>query len=207
LRGWRENGDDIGNERLGYVGRWWCDSYHATQTNFDDSHYLNFYKNAPANGNPVHDIYGYLYAGAFITDKFGNATVDFTGKNSYHITWAQWQTTSLKHVEHHQSPFQIEGNLLSSTPTNYYAYGSAAPTTSVRLYYEYEGNGRPRNNVQLAPGTYKARFVLTEESFHNSSGNLASGCAQRTRHSGGGGGLQEPDQPDLGGQLRRRKRL
>ncbi len=173
-RGWGAYGDDLANERLGYAGRWWCDSYHSTTTNFDDSHYVNYYKNAPENGNPVHDIYGYLYAGVFVTNSKGDASMDFTGKNSYHITWAEWQSGT-KNVEESLSPFQVAGNMLSSAPTIYYGYGSAAPLTSTRLYYEYEGNGRPKDNVILAPGTYKARFVLTEESFHNSSGNAEGG--------------------------------
>lgn len=173
-RGWGASGDDVANERLGYAGRWWCDSYHSTTTNFDDSHYINYYKNAPGNGNPVHDVYGYLFAGVFVTDSKGDASMDFTGKNSYHITWADWQSGT-KNVEEYLSPFKIAGNMLSSDPTIYYGYGSTAPITSTRLYYEYEGNGRPKDNVILAPGTYKARFVLTEESFHNSSGNPEGG--------------------------------
>ncbi len=174
-RGWGAYGDDLANEHLGYAGRWWCDSYHSTTTNFDDQHYLDYYKNAPENGKPVHDIYGYLYAGAFVTDSKGNATMDFTGKNSYHITWAAWQSGT-KNVEEYRSPFNVKGDMVSSNPTTiYYGYGSPAPLTSTRLYYEYEGNGRPKDNVILAPGTYKTRFMLTEESFHNSSSNPEGG--------------------------------
>jgi hypothetical protein len=37
-------GEDWANEQLGRVGRWWCDTQHASQTNFDDSHYQDAYK-------------------------------------------------------------------------------------------------------------------------------------------------------------------
>jgi hypothetical protein len=123
-RGWGAEGDDVANERLGYAGRWWCDSSHASQTNFDDSHYLNYYKNAPANGNPVHNIYGYQYIGMFVTDRFGEAHVSFNGQYSYHVTWASWQS-GIKNV--FAGTYDIQGGLLSSNPTIYYGYGSAAP--------------------------------------------------------------------------------
>ena len=165
-RGFGTLGDDVGNERLGYAGRWWCDSYHSTQTNFDDSHYENFYKKATPGTE--HNIYGYIYTGMFVTDRLGNASLDFTGSSSYHVTWASWQS-GIKDVEDHKSPFSVQGGLIKSNPTTYYGYGSAAPLTSARLYYEYEGFGRPRDNVQLAPGTYNCRLLLTEESFHSSA--------------------------------------
>jgi len=167
-RGFGAGGDDLGNERLGYAGRWWCDSSHSSQTNFDDSHYLNFYKNAPANGNAVHNMYGYIYMGNVVTDSLGRANQNFTGKNSYHITWPDWQVgTNSGMPEDPKSPFSIAGGILDSNPTIYYGYGSVAPTASVRLFYEYEGSGRPRDNVVLPSGAYKARIVLTEETFHN----------------------------------------
>lgn len=163
-------GDDVGNERIGYVGRWWCDTQHSSQTNFDDAHYLDFYKNAPGNGNPVHDIYGYQFIGDFITDRFGHASIAVNGKNSYHITFADWQG-GIRDIELPNSPFLVQGGIIQSNPTIYYGYGSTAPNTSVRLWYEYEGSGRPRSNVVLPAGTYKCRMLLTEESFHNSATN------------------------------------
>lgn len=164
-RGWGAAGDDKANERLGYAGRWWCDSSHALQTNFDDAHYKTYYQDA-APGTE-HDIYGYLFCGDFVTDAFGNADIDFTGKNSYHVTWAGWQG-GYKHVEDNLSPYTFQGGMIQSLPTTiYYGYGSTAPTTSVQLFYEFEGSGRPRDNVRLAEGTYRCRLMLTEESFHN----------------------------------------
>ncbi len=50
---------------------------------------------------------------------------------------------------------------------SFYGYGSNAPNDNVTLYYEYEA-ARPRE-VILPSGNYKCRFVLTEETFHNTS--------------------------------------
>jgi hypothetical protein len=47
----------------------------------------------------------------------------------------------------------------------YYAYGPQAPDGNVTLYYEYQWYRT--NPVVLPNGSYKCRFVLTEESFHN----------------------------------------
>jgi hypothetical protein len=165
-RGWGALGDDVGNERIGYAGRWWCDSSHATQTNFDDSHYVNYYKNAPLGQE--HAIYGYLFTGIFVTDRFGNASIDISGRNSYHITWQSWQNGRKDVLA---GTWPLSAWVRDSTSTSpYYAYGATAPAPkTVSLYYEYEtGRAQP---VALAAGTYHCRMVLTEESFHNTTTN------------------------------------
>jgi hypothetical protein len=171
-RGWGAYGDDVANERLGYAGRWWCDSSHATQTNFDDSHFVNFYKNAPGNGNAAHNIYGYHFLGVFVTDEWGNADHDFDGYYSYHITWASWQGGA-KQVFAGNFPVQ-------SLTAPFYGYGSQVPTSNVGLWYEYEQNMNPSRSltVTLPPGNYNCRMVLTEETFHNSSSNSVGGFWQ-----------------------------
>lgn len=161
-RGWGAYGDDVANERIGYAGRWWCDSYHATQTNFDDTHYVDYYKNA-APGTE-HNIYGYLFMGDFVTDHFGAAHVNVNGHYSYHITWADWQGGSTVLA----GTFPVNGGLISSNPPIYYGYGSAAPNASVSLYYEYEAVRSQAQGVTLPPGTYHCRLLVTEESFHSS---------------------------------------
>jgi hypothetical protein len=158
-RGWGSLGDDRSNERIGYAGRWWCDSSHSTQTNFDDSHYVNFYKRASAANK--HDVYGYQFMGDFVTDAQGRASVAISGQYSYHITWASWQG-GIKDT--FWANFSISGAPVSG---GFYGYGTTAPSGSVDLFYEYEA-GRP-NPVVLPNGTYKCRMVLTEETFHNTS--------------------------------------
>ncbi len=156
-RGWGAMGNDLSNERIGYAGRWWCDSSHATQTNFDDSHYVDFYKNA-APGTE-HDIYGYQFMGDVVSDRFGNVNAAISGEIAYHITWASWQG-GIQDVAF--GTFSVQGGVQTS---GFYGYGSTAPNGSVELFYEYEA-GRP-NPVVLPAGVYKCRFVLTEETFHN----------------------------------------
>jgi hypothetical protein len=161
-RGWGLFGDDWSNEQLGYAGRWWCDTSHASQTNFDDSHYSAYYKGAVAGSE--HNIYGYLFFGSFVTDQAGSANFDFTGQNSFHVDWKDAQLTSSQKsstafVLNPASPFTIQS-------TTGYGYGVQISPRSRTLWYEYEP-GRARNNVQLAAGNYNCRFLLTEESFHN----------------------------------------
>lgn len=159
-RGWGALGDDLSNERIGLTGRWWCDSSHASQTNFDDAHYYRYYKYAPPGSE--HNIYGYQYMGEFVTDALGNADVAFSGQYSYHITWASWQG-GIRDTLFGTLP--VQGGALSDG--SFYGYGSNISQDDVTLYYEYEAS-RP-NPVQLARGSYKGRFVLTEETFHNTS--------------------------------------
>lgn len=159
-RGWGTLGDDLSNERIGMVNRWWCDSQHASQTNFDDAHYYRYYKYAPAGRE--HNIYGYHYMGEFVTDQFGNADVDITGQYSYHITWASWQNGFKDKLF---GTFPVQGGALGNG--SFYGYGSSAPNDSVTLYYEYQSD-RP-HDVVLPNGNYKCRFVLTEETFHNTT--------------------------------------
>jgi hypothetical protein len=129
-----------------------------------------------------------------VTDGRGRANVGFTGRNSYHITWASWQD-GIKDVEDFFSPFSTSGHVISSAPTQFYGYGPAAPTASTRLYYEYE-YGRPRNNVRLPPGEYRCRVLLTEETFHNSApeGGIWSGVLATEDHRySASGALLGPD--------------
>lgn len=164
------NGDDWANEQIGYAGRWWDDNNHAPGTNLDDSYYLDYYRNPVRTGKPapsspaIHTVYGYHFMGSFVTNGEGEAHTDFTGRFSYHVDWAAWQGGN-KNAYH--GTFPLRGWLSSSNPTSYYAYGPTAPLTAVSLYYEYQSD-RPQA-VHLAPGTYHCRFILTEESFHNSS--------------------------------------
>ncbi len=159
-RGWGTLGDDLSNERIGKAGRWWCDSSHASQTNFDDAHFYRYYKYAPPGRE--HNIYGYHYMGEFVTDGKGNADVDISGQYSYHITWASWQNGIRDTLF---GTFPVRGGALSDG--SFYGYGSSAPNDRVTLYYEYEAS-RPKE-VILPSGNYKCRFVLTEETFHNTS--------------------------------------
>jgi hypothetical protein len=193
-RGWGSYGDDLTNERIGAVGRWWCDSSHDLQTNFNDSHFQDFYHGAPSNGNPVHDIYAYQMCGDFITDAQGNASIDFTSQSSYHVTWAEWQRID----DAPAGTWTLQNHLVDSTNMLYYGYGASPTSGTYRLYYEYEGSGRPRNNVVLPPGTYNCRFLITEESFHSfeeNGGYWKTVLASEDYTPAPGGGFQPDTDP------------
>ena len=168
-RGWGAYGDDVANERLGYVGRWWCDTSHATQTNYDDSHYVNFYKNV--SGSAAHDIYGYLFMGIFVTDEFGNANSNFNGHYSYHITWQPWQSGAK------QTPAGTW--TVQSQTAPYYAYGYQLDPAPVQLWHEYEHNMNSTRPLiaSLPTGAYNCRLLLTEETFHNNFGGGTNSTA------------------------------
>jgi len=166
------NGDDWANQQLGYAGRWWDDTTQSAGTNNPDSYYQNNY--------PANTIYGYLFLGDFVTDQYGRANMNFTGRYSYHITRASWENPYLPALrEDPRSPFTIVTSA-SPPPATYgyttppfYGYGHDFTSKSVRLYYEYEP-GRPQP-VSLASGTYHCRLVITEESFHNNVWSEPSG--------------------------------
>lgn len=164
-RGWGDNGNDWSNEAIGFAGRWFCDSQHAAQTNFDDAHYNAYYK--LATPGTEHNIYGYQFMGSFVTDSSGNANYNFTGQNSYHVDWKESQLSSLArasgaYVLNSQSPFTVQSN------GSKYGYGSNLSKRTLKLWYEYE-TGRARNNVVLPAGRYNMRLLITEESFHDTS--------------------------------------
>ena len=166
------NGDDWANQQLGYAGRWWDDTTQSAGTNNPDSYYQNNY--------PTNTIYGYLFMGDFITDQYGRAQLNFNGRFSYHITRASWENPYLPALrEDPHSPFTIVTSTAPPPPVYgyttppYYGYGYDFTSKSVRLFYEYEP-GRPQP-VRLAPGTYHCRFIITEESFHNSVWSSPSG--------------------------------
>lgn len=168
-RGWGAYGDDLSNDRVGYVGRWWCDSSHVTQTNYDDSHYVNFYQNV--SGSAVHDIYGYLFMGIFVTDEFGNANSNFNGRVSYHITRQSWQSGAKQKVA---GTWNVQ-----SLTAPYYGYGYKVDPVAVELWYEYENNMNATRPViaALPAGDYNCRLMLTEETFHNNFGGGTNSTA------------------------------
>lgn len=162
--GWGSRGDDWSNEALGFAGRWWCDTQHAAQTNFNDDHFRECYKDA--SSGTEHNMYGYLYMGCFVTDGEGNADLVFTGSSSYHVDWKETQLSdeqraSGAYVRNADSPFVVQNS-------SGYGYGAPVPTHERELWYEYEP-GRAHDTVKLPAGQYRCRLLITEESFHDSA--------------------------------------
>ncbi len=145
------NADDWTNQQLGFAGRWWDDTL-PPGTNLDDAYYRANY--------PRHTIYGYIFLGDFVTDEFGRANVDIEASRSYHITWQDKQNG----IE--DAPAGTFVVRAANPP--FYGYNSFVQSRLVKLWYQYEPS-RP-HQVQLKPGTYHCRLLVTEEAFHTSGG-------------------------------------
>lgn len=144
--------DDAANEIIGYRGRWW--RIQPNPANSNDADY-NAHKD-----DPTYIYEGYLLIAFFVTDSQGNASVRFTGNNSYHVLWRTDQ----------RQPTANDGPLLSVTvpdTTGNAAYDSAVPARQYELYGEWEPTRALPGALELPDGHYRARLFLTEESFHD----------------------------------------
>ena len=157
-RGWGNFGDDVANERIGRIGRWWDDE---NQFNATDSYFDINYKNAtPATRTSV---YGYHLMAIAVTDSDGNVDVDFDGSGSFHVTWQDKQSFG--------KDFEAGTFPIGSEPP-FYGYGHDVADKNIKLWLEREP-GRPVR-VSLPKGRYNVRFILTEDSFHNNFGGTSS---------------------------------
>jgi hypothetical protein len=141
--------DAWGNERIGYLGRWWS----PVAGNVDDAYYVA-HKSTEA-------ILGYLLFDFFITDGNGNAMKTFRVDSSYHVLW---------NVAQPGAPLSSAGPSQQGTPVwTAGAYGSSEGfiATTQTLFPEIQ-SGRPLPDKALLPtGSYNCALVITEESFHN----------------------------------------
>ena len=159
---WGEAGDDIANENIGFLGRWW--RVQPSPGNSSDADYLLH------RDDPAYIYIGYLVFDFFITDRAGNAEVDFAIDGSLHVLASDAQGAPGAC----DAPFQWRTVLGSESDP---AYGTDVGPTDVGVYGVQEP-GRPCfGEAVMAPGPYDCQFILTEESFHQSdagSGNWAS---------------------------------
>jgi hypothetical protein len=141
--------DAWGNERIGYLGRWWS----PVAGNVTDAYYQS-HKSTEA-------ILGYLLFDFFITDASGSATRAFRVDSSYHVVW---------------NAAQPNPPLASAGPSQQWApvwtagaYGSSAGFVSgTQTLFPEKQSGRPApGNALLPTGAYRCSLVITEESLHN----------------------------------------
>ena len=158
IRGWGDHADDSANERLGRAARWWDDTQ---MKNADDDIYESCYVRPSVNHR--HTVYGYQFLGDFITDQNGDASLDFNGAHSLHITWQDKQIYGIREID--AGTYHIH-----SDTAPYYGYGAALPDRPVKLWYERQ-SGRTYD-VTLPVGHYHLRLVVTEESFHSQLGGI-----------------------------------
>jgi len=166
-------GDDLSNENIGYAGRW----YRVGGGNANDAAY-----EACKNDPGCTDIYeGYLVFDFFITDRFGQATYDFLADQSLHVLFRDCPP---------ERPLTGCGNP-GGLPTLYqnviakgftgWGYDQDYQTWNFGVYGQIE---RTPPQAYLADGEYRCRFLLTEESFHESGigGNWASTVGEAGIH-------------------------
>jgi hypothetical protein len=167
------------NELLGWSGRWWEQEWQGTSwttgwnlndkgdgtfPNPNDTTYLAR-RDMPdiEGGSPTGLRYlytAYRVFGYFITDEQGNATVDYTVNNSYHVLWNKSQ----------RSPGTGDGPVATSqfdvNPQIHSQYATDYPARTVSIFGEWER--LPKDGIDLLPGDYVCDVLLTEESFHGS---------------------------------------
>ncbi|MCK4414582.1 MAG: hypothetical protein KAY32_13670 [Candidatus Eisenbacteria sp.] len=151
---WGSAGDDVTNELIGYTGRWWRSQ--PTSGNSNDAEYEAYHD------NPDYVFEGYLLFDFFTTDASGNAELTFLIDSSFHVLW--W--------EHQRDPQACDSPTKWTTvvaDASNPAYERNVGPTTVGVYAQIErlcyGESR------LGDGNYNCRFLLTEETFHQSGEN------------------------------------
>lgn len=162
------------NEQLGYAGRWW--RVQPNPGNSNDTDY-DAHKD-----DPGYLYQGYLLFGYFTSDQLGNASVNFTVNSSYHVLWATSDSTGAGtgHKDPGPNDSAVAYYDFSASPaTNPAAYDTDYGSAHVGVFAEWESGRALPGELSLPPGLYNCRFVLTEESFHQSG--LGGGWASVLR--------------------------
>jgi hypothetical protein len=148
---WGPDGDDAANERIGYAGRWWRVTPNPGNSNDQDYE--------AHRDDPDYIYEGYLLFDFFVTDRFGSAELGFTSNSSYHVLW--W--------EDQRPRGSCDSPVEWSTVTGYAsdpAYDEDVGPVDIGVYAEIER--LCFGETTLPEGAYNCRFLLTEESFHQS---------------------------------------
>lgn len=150
-------GDDASNDRIGFAGRW----YKVGVGNATDAQVL------ACRANPeCDDIYeGYLVFDFFVTDRYGRATHRFVADDSFHVLWRDCPPA--RPMTGCQAPAgrpTVYQDVVALASTGY-GYDRDYSTWTIGVFGEVE---RTAPQSYLPEGEYRARFILTEESFHES---------------------------------------
>ncbi len=137
--------DDLGNEYIGYLGRWWNNT--VPTGNVDDS----YYENNSVYHSGTKCIVGYLVWGYVTADASGNVTKAVSADSSYHVLWCSGGTCG------------SSNNLqLNAADGSIYPYCYAA---DVNGQIERGTCG----SLSFSPGVYDLKMILNEESFHQNT--------------------------------------
>lgn len=155
---WGSNGDDWSNQSLGYAGRWF---EQAPGTGNRDDNYVT-----PLLNNPAYIFEGYIVFDFFATDEYGNATIDLSLDNSLHVlfrTAPPGTGTASPGVNDTNPKYYDVDTFLEP------AYSAPGNTVmNLGLWGQHEPGRAPVGEASLPAGDYDVRFLLTEESFHQS---------------------------------------
>jgi hypothetical protein len=170
--------EDWTNEQLGYAGRWWMDTYliadnsyvgggNSTDTVYDASKAAGFQDST----------YRYVFKGYLMFDYVvttatgaipGTNGWGFVADSSFHVLW---KTTQRAPTVNDSVP---TSHTLSFKSTY---YDTLRSNKTVSLYGEWEPTRDLPGQLLLPLGTYRARLVLTEESFHTTQPSLGGAWA------------------------------
>jgi hypothetical protein len=169
-KAWGEDGDDWANEQIGYAGRWWRKQ--PDPGNSDDADY------EAHKDDPDYIFEGYLLFDFLVTDEQGSATLKVYADSSFHVLWATHDSTG--DGDGHRDPGLNDSpvrytDFIASPTTHPDAYDLNYGAARVGIYAEWQSDRDPPGEIALAPGDYNCRFILTEESFHQS--DLGGGWA------------------------------
>ena len=159
----------VGNQLKGTVTATGLKPNFAYQLKLEGSPSLDVWTNETlkAIGRTSGDL-GYLLFDYMVTDGSGNVTADFV-------------TGSSGHTVNNESAMPSggdDGPLSSFTfdpDTSSPWYAVDYPEATVELYLDREPGQALPGTLQLPIGSYNCLFVLTEESFHDTSGTFHSG--------------------------------
>jgi C1A family cysteine protease len=176
------------NELIGLIGRWWQEEWNGTC--WTNGCNLNNKGNG-SSPNPNDDIYfarknitnltsptglkykytGYLVFDYFITDEYGNATLNFEVNNSFHVLWTTEQRS------HTIDDGAIKTCNFDADISDAYfdTGGDDYQLQMINIFGEWER--LPIGDVYLHPGYYNAQIIITEESFHGMGGSLSGNWA------------------------------
>lgn len=121
---------------------------------------------------------GYLPFGSLVTDNSGNATVPFVTDSSFHVLYRTPDSTGIT------GTYGVVARTGNDGPVSYYTfdpdpsspwYSADYGPATVGIYGNWEPGRALPGTLQLPDGTYICKFVLTEESFHDSGGTFHPG--------------------------------
>lgn len=153
-------GDDAGNEKIGFAGRWWREK--PNPANARDADYLR------DRAKPNHVYLGYLLFGYVMTDCQGELDAEIAVDSSFHVLWQEGQ----QHKRREQDGPVVRYVL--TVPFDDPRYEVVVPESTVGVYGETEPGRALPGQLRLAPGSYDTRLIVTEESWHKINPGWAS---------------------------------